>query len=93
MVIEGYIKCMAAGSVKDPFDAYDTCMVLWNKPKRSYNESIKKSDLRRMIQESLKQRINEWDRDDPDEGPEDHVYYESANNQFDGIYDLDIQYR
>lgn len=91
MVIEGYIKCMAAGSVKDPFDAYDTCMVLWNKPKRSYNESIKKSDLRRMIQESLKQRINEWDRDDPDEGPEDHVYYESANNQFDGIYDLDTE--
>lgn len=27
--IEGYIKAMAAGSVQDPFDAYDTCMVLW----------------------------------------------------------------
>ena len=27
--IEGYIKMMAAGSVQDPFDRYDTCMVLW----------------------------------------------------------------
>ena len=27
--IGGYIKMMAAGSVADPFDAYDTCMVLW----------------------------------------------------------------
>jgi hypothetical protein len=29
MDIEGYIKAMAAGSVQDPFDAYDTCIVLW----------------------------------------------------------------
>lgn len=28
-VIGGYMKFMAAGSVKDPFDRYDTCMVLW----------------------------------------------------------------
>ena len=27
--IEGYIKMMAAGSVEDPFDAYDTCIVMW----------------------------------------------------------------
>lgn len=27
--IDGYIKMMAAGSVEDPFDRYDTCMVLW----------------------------------------------------------------
>ena len=33
MDIDGYIKMMAAGSVEDPFDAYDTCMVLW--PARS----------------------------------------------------------
>lgn len=29
MDIEGYIKMMAAGSVQDPFDAYDTCIVMW----------------------------------------------------------------
>lgn len=34
MDIDGYIKMMAAGSVKDPFDAYDTCMVLWPTSKR-----------------------------------------------------------
>ena len=34
MNIDGYIKCMAAGSVQDPFDAYDTCMVLWPKSNR-----------------------------------------------------------
>lgn len=28
-VIGGYMKFMAAGSVEDPFDRYDTCMVLW----------------------------------------------------------------
>lgn len=31
MVISGYIKMMAAGSMEDPFDAYDTCMILWPK--------------------------------------------------------------
>lgn len=36
MVISGYIKMMAAGSMEDPFDAYDTCMVLW--PKSSVRE-------------------------------------------------------
>lgn len=36
MVIGGYIKLMAAGSMEDPFDAYDTCMVLW--PKSSVRE-------------------------------------------------------
>ena len=59
MEIEGYIKCMAAGSVEDPFDAYDTCMVLWNKPKRTYNEAINKLDLRSIIKETIKDRLNE----------------------------------
>ena len=89
MVIEGYIKCMAAGSVNDPFDAYDTMMSLWPKPKRSYNESVKMSDLRNLIRESLRAKLNEWDSDDPDEGPEDDAYRESPQNEFDGIYDLD----
>lgn len=31
MVIAGYIKMMAAGSMEDPFDAYDTCIILWPK--------------------------------------------------------------
>lgn len=59
MVIEGYIKCMAAGSVQGPFDAYDTMMSLWPKPKRSYNEAVKTSDLRNLIRESLRTKLNE----------------------------------
>lgn len=34
MNISGYIKCMAAGSVEDPFSRYDTCIVLWPKSNR-----------------------------------------------------------
>jgi hypothetical protein len=34
MSIEGYIKCMAAGTIKDPFARYDTCIVLWPKNNR-----------------------------------------------------------
>jgi len=89
MEIEGYIKCMAAGSVEDPFDAYDTCMVLWNKPKRSYNESITAQSLRNLVRESIKASLNEWDADDPDEGPEDDVYRESPSKEYAGVYDLD----
>jgi hypothetical protein len=34
MKVEGYAKMMAAGSMEDPFNAYDTCMVLWPKSNR-----------------------------------------------------------
>ena len=34
MAIDGYIKCMACGTVEDPFSRYDTCMVLWPKSNR-----------------------------------------------------------
>ena len=46
MNIDGYIKCMAAGTVEDPFSRYDTCIVLWSKnnrvleDKEMRNESI-----------------------------------------------------
>lgn len=57
MQIEGYVKMCAAGSNEDPFDAYDTCMILWNKPKRRYNESkiyeVTKRVLRRVLNEDF----------------------------------------
>ena len=34
MNIDGYIKCMAAGTMADPFSSYDTCIVLWPKSNR-----------------------------------------------------------
>lgn len=34
MNIDGYIKCMSAGTVSDPFLRYDTCIMLWPKNNR-----------------------------------------------------------
>lgn len=50
MVISGYIKMMAAGSMEDPFDAYDTCMVLW--PKSSVRESVD-DKVRSLVYEAI----------------------------------------
>lgn len=58
MNIEGYIKCMAAGTVEDPFASYDTCMVLWPKS----NKVLEDKDMNRQIRLSeseLKQVIKE----------------------------------
>jgi hypothetical protein len=51
MSIDGYIKCMAAGTVQDPFSSYDTCIVLWPKNNRVLknreirNESTNENDF------------------------------------------------
>ena len=51
MNIDGYIKCMAAGTMADPFSSYDTCIVLWPKSNRVLenremrNESINENDF------------------------------------------------
>ena len=55
MRIEGYIKCMAAGTVKDPFSRYDTCIVLWPKNSRVLEGrtfSLTESELREVIREA-----------------------------------------
>lgn len=58
MQIEGYTKMMAAGTVSDPFSAYDTCMVLWPKNSRlqenchSGEFAINESDLKSLIKNS-----------------------------------------
>jgi hypothetical protein len=42
MNVDGYIKCMAAGTVSDPFSKYDTCIVLWPKNNKELaTESMK----------------------------------------------------
>lgn len=41
MNIDGYIKCMAAGTMADPFSSYDTCIVLWPKSNRVLEKSSK----------------------------------------------------
>ena len=66
MKIDGYIKCMACGTVSDPFSVYDTCMVLWPKQsKLSENRNMKKqvklteSELKRVIKEATMRVLRE----------------------------------
>ena len=56
MAIDGYIKCMAAGTVSDPFASYDTCMVLWPKS----NKVLENKDMKMKLTEAeLKQVVKE----------------------------------
>jgi hypothetical protein len=67
MNIEGYIKCMAAGTVEDPFASYDTCMVLWPKSNNvletknmSKQMRLTESELKTIVREAAMQIINEY---------------------------------
>ena len=67
MKVDGYIKCMAAGTMEDPFARYDTCIVLWPKNNRTLgeNKNMKKrirlteSDLHRIVKESVQRILSE----------------------------------
>ena len=58
MTIDGYIKCMAAGTVNDPFASYDTCMVLWPK-QNNVLENKNMSKQMRLTEAELKQVVKE----------------------------------
>lgn len=58
MAIDGYIKCMAAGTVNDPFASYDTCMVLWPK-QNNVLENKNMSKQMRLTEAELKQVVKE----------------------------------
>ena len=58
MAIDGYIKCMAAGTVSDPFASYDTCMVLWPK-QNNVLESKNINKQMSLTEEELKQVVKE----------------------------------
>lgn len=58
MKIEGYIKCMACGTVEDPFSAYDTCMILWPKTKSVVENKEMKNQIR-LSEEQLKQLVKD----------------------------------
>jgi hypothetical protein len=64
MAIDGYIKCMAAGTVSDPFSSYDTCMVLWPKNNRvlenkrmEYN--LTEAKLKQLVKETATKILTE----------------------------------
>ena len=58
MNIDGYIKCMAAGTVEDPFASYDTCMVLWPKQNKVL-ETKNMGKQMRLTEAELKQVVKE----------------------------------
>lgn len=67
MAIDGYIKCMAAGTVNDPFASYDTCMVLWPKQNNvlenknmSKQMRLTEAELKQVVKEAAMQIINEY---------------------------------
>lgn len=57
MAIDGYIKCMAAGTVEDPFSRYDTCMVLWPKNNRTLGENKEMSRQHRLSEDAF---MDDW---------------------------------
>ena len=59
MNIGGYIKFMAAGSVEDPFSAYDTCMILWPKNNRNLGENKEMGQQMVVTEGELKEIIKE----------------------------------
>ena len=66
MAIDGYIKCMAAGTVSDPFASYDTCMVLWPKQNnvlesKNINKqmSLTEAELKQVVKEAAMKILSE----------------------------------
>ena len=66
MAIDGYIKCMAAGTVSDPFSSYDTCMVLWPKQNnvlenKNMNKQVRltESELKQVVKEAAMKVLSE----------------------------------
>lgn len=58
MNIDGYIKCMAAGTVEDPFSRYDTCIVLWPKNNRMLEDKEMNKNIK-LTEAELKQVVKE----------------------------------
>jgi hypothetical protein len=52
VVLSGYIKFMAAGTMNDPFSSYDSCMVVWRK-NDSLNEELDKKEVNGMIDKAM----------------------------------------
>jgi hypothetical protein len=58
MNIDGYIKCMAAGTMEDPFSSYDTCIVLWPKSNRMLENKDMNKEIK-LTEDELKQLVKE----------------------------------
>lgn len=79
MAINGYIKCMAAGTVQDPFSRYDTCIVLWPKNNRVLEIKDMEGQIK-LTEAELKQIIKEAATKILSEAPEDWALADSRAN-------------
>lgn len=57
MVIDGYMKMMAAGTIEDPFSSYDTCIVLWPKSKRELAAEGKEEIIKNAVNEAIQRFV------------------------------------
>lgn len=55
MKVEGYVKMMAAGTVEDPFESYDTCIILWPKQHNVIECTI--GQLKQLVSESARMAL------------------------------------
>lgn len=60
VVLSGYIKFMAAGTMDDPFSSYDSCMVVWRK-NDSLNEELGKKEVNGMIDKAISDMMSSND--------------------------------
>ena len=66
MNIDGYIKCMACGTMEDPFSRYDTCIVLWPKNNRMLESrdfdglELTEGELKEVIRDATMSLIREY---------------------------------
>ena len=83
MMVDGYIKCMAAGTVSDPFSAYDTCIVLWPKNNRvleSINEYGDNVETREKMGMAAKRGIMKGD-DKPYQNAMDSLHKRGSSKE------------
>lgn len=61
VILSGYIKFMAAGTIADPFSSYDSCMVVWKAKEQGeesdtyflIKEGLEKKEVDKMIEKAM----------------------------------------
>ena len=68
VILSGYIKMMAAGTMEDPFSRYDTCMVVWKKinmdesiARKVLKEDLTKREVEQMVDKAISDLLSSND--------------------------------
>ena len=62
MVLDGYMKMMAAGTIADPFSSYDTMIMLWPKSKRELAAEGKQEIIKNAVNEAIQRFVQKVTR-------------------------------